>query len=69
MGEILFHPNAAVIEPDAVLKESLGRYRKVIILGWDHNGDLSSRYGGGITYEEMLWLLEREKLNTLLDYK
>lgn len=61
-----FYPRNAAEKADNVLEQSLGAYKSVLILGWDHNGNMEARAtldfaDGG----EVLWLLENFKFQLL----
>lgn len=53
------------LEPDAVLKEAMGKLACVVVIGQTPDGEMwvSSTDGGGDT----LWLLEKAKLEVLSD--
>lgn len=48
------------LDPDLMLKKAVGQTKKVVIVGWDHDGKLffSSSEPAG---PEVLWLLEKAK--------
>lgn len=48
------------LDPDIMLNKAVGQTKAVVIVGWDHDGELffSSSEPGG---PEVLWLLEKAK--------
>ena len=55
---IKFIPRDAASDPDVVLEEAKGQYTKVILLGFDGDGNLDTRASLNVTYQEILWMLE-----------
>lgn len=60
-----FPPNAAK-DPDNVLKQAIGNYTHVLVIGWDKEGALDARASlnlkdGG----DILWLIETVKFKLL----
>lgn len=54
----------AARNPDNVLKDAVGGYQQVFIIGYDLNGNMDARSSTNMTYQEILWLLDafRHKL-------
>lgn len=63
---VKFIPRDAASNPDVVLEAAKGEYTKVVILGFDGDGNLDPRASLNITYQEILWMLELFK-HKLLD--
>lgn len=63
-----FYPANAADHADNVLEQAMGRYRSVLVLGWDRDGEFDARAttdlaDGG----DVLWLVEvfKHKLMSL----
>ena len=52
--------------PDYVLKQSLGEYESVLLLGYDEEGDLSTMSSSNLTKGDLLWMIEMFKQEILL---
>lgn len=67
MAEIIkFYPANASDNPDNVLEQAVGRYRSVMILGWDKDGYMDCRATSDMSDGgEVLWLIEKFKNNLL----
>lgn len=46
-------------DPDHVLRESIGFYDELMIIGWDKEGDLVIRSTGKIQANEALWMVQK----------
>jgi hypothetical protein len=57
MGEILKFP--ADPSPDEVLQGSVGQLEEILVIGWDHDGNLIIR--GSVSPESAVLLLETAK--------
>jgi|GEM_PF-1789346 len=63
---VKFYPLDAAKDPDNVLAQAMGRYKSVLIIGWDNDGDFDARAtldlkdGCGA-----LWLVELFKFKLL----
>jgi hypothetical protein len=53
--------------PDVVLKEAIGHYAQVLILGYDAEGYLDVRGSLGLDKAEILMLIEQFKFNLMSD--
>jgi hypothetical protein len=53
------------LEPDEVLERAKGDFESVIVLGYDHNGDLDVRASLNIDHANVLWIIETFKLRLL----
>jgi len=63
---VKFYPLDAAKDPDNVLEQAMGRYKSVLIIGWDNDGDFDARAtlnlkDGG----NLLWLMELFKFKLL----
>lgn len=59
---IKFYPKDAAKDPDAVLSQAIGTYQDVLIIGYDHEGNLqvcaSDHFADG---GNLLWAIETFK--------
>ena len=53
------------LDPDEVLKNAQGEYESVLIIGYDHEGQLDARASLNIDHKEALWLAEAFKNNLI----
>ena len=53
------------IEPDTVLDEAKGAYESVVVIGFDHHGDLDVRASLNISAATILFMIEKFKLDLL----
>ena len=53
-------------DPDVVLKEAMGQYQRVVVLGYGHDGLLDLRASTNLTDQDILWLLECAKLGPVM---
>lgn len=60
---ILLQP---ALDPNVVLKESIGQFESVIVLGYDTNGCLDARASLNLKRSDILWIIEYFKIFTLL---
>ena len=56
---INFFPNNAAEAPDNVLKQAIGEYNEVLVLGWDKNNEMHCRSTTGLTHEKVLWIVTK----------
>lgn len=45
-------------DPDVVLEKAKGEYKSVLVIGYNHEGDVEARGSMDITHEKALWLME-----------
>lgn len=57
------YPKDAARNPDAVLEQAIGQYDKVLVLGWDKDGNLDARASTNADRKDLLWMLEGFKLD------
>ena len=63
---VKFYPKDSAKDADNVLEQALGVYKDVLIIGWDKDGYMETRATLGLKDGgDMLWLLEKFKLNLL----
>jgi len=67
MSKIALHPAANSIAPDAVLENAKGTYDKFIMIGWGKDGLLHHHTGGGMTFNEIFYVIESWKVRTVMD--
>jgi hypothetical protein len=60
MGDIVSIKGAAQ-DPDHVLEESKGEFGSVLVIGWDHEGQLDVRASLNLDAKDCLWLVEQFK--------
>lgn len=66
MNKILkFYPKNAAENPDSVLEQAVGTYNSVMVIGWDKEDCLDVRTSTNITQAELLWMIEKFKLNLI----
>ena len=53
------------LAPDQVLTEAVGEFESVLVIGYDHEGELDARASLNLTAAQILFLIERFKLNLL----
>jgi hypothetical protein len=58
---IKFDPRDAST-PDLVLERAMGEFQNVVVIGYDHDGDLDCRADLNTSRKEILWLVEQFKL-------
>ena len=58
-----FYPKDAAKNPDAVLEQAIGCYDKVLVLGWDADGNLDARASTNASKKDLLWMIEGFKLD------
>ena len=54
------------VDPDEVLKECIGEFKSVVVIGIDHNGKLFGHASNG--RPEAITMLERAKVKLLASY-
>ena len=63
---VKFYPKDAAKDADNVLEQAMGSFKEVLLLGYDHEGNLDARATLGLKDGgDMLWLLESLKFNLL----
>ena len=60
-----FYPGNAAKNPDNVLKQAVGEYDSLTIIGYDKNGDMDVRASTNLNQGQLLWAIERFKHNLL----
>ena len=60
---IKFYSKDAAKNPDYVLKQAIGQYQDVLILGWTKEGELDARASLELKHSDILWLIELFKHN------
>lgn len=60
-----FFPANAAENPDNVLKQAMGVYDTVLIIGLDKDGYLDARASTNLKHSQALWFLEKFKWNLL----
>ena len=63
---IKLYPKNAAANPDNVLEQAIGAYDKVLVLGWDANGNLDARASTNASMKDLLWMVEGFKLDLFL---
>lgn len=59
MAEIIkFYKKDAAKEPDLVLEQAVGKYKSVLVIGWDKEDKLDARSDLGINRKKALELIE-----------
>jgi len=63
---VKFYPQDAAKEPDNVLEQAMGRYKSVLVIGWDNDDNFDARAtldlkDGG----DVLWLVELFKFKLM----
>lgn len=61
---IKFDPRDATT-PDLVLERAIGQFQNVVVIGYDHDGELDCRADLETSRREILWLIEMFKLHLL----
>ena len=46
------------LNPDHVLEAAVGQYDKVVLVGWDKDGNLDFRVGGNMTMAQSMFVLQ-----------
>jgi hypothetical protein len=54
---VKFYKKDAANDPDAVLEQAIGQYESVVVIGWDHHGDLDPRASMNLNQAQIHWLL------------
>ena len=63
---VKFYPLDAAKDPDNVLEQAMGRYKSVLIIGWDNDGDFDARATLDLKDAgDALWLTELFKFKLL----
>ena len=67
MANILEFPTKnAAVNPDVVLREAIGNYESVILIGWNNDGELDFRASLNLCHANINWLIgvaQRKLLN------
>lgn len=59
MGQVVkFSPADAARDPDAVLEAAQGQYQDVVVIGYDHDGDMDVRASLGLDLANVIFLME-----------
>ena len=62
MSVVKFYPKDAAKDADAVLKQAMGGFSEVLVIGWDKEGFLDARATLGLKDGgDILWLIESFK--------
>lgn len=54
-----------LVDADEVLKSAVGRYREVLVIGWDQDGILDVAASSTLTAKDCSWLVDRFKVKLL----
>jgi hypothetical protein len=65
-GSIIVDTDDSLINPDNVLKRSMGHFENIILIGTNEDGHMEVRSSLNLTVKDMLWMLEMTKQNILL---
>lgn len=65
MADIIDLESVKIAKVDEALDTARGRYRSLMVIGWDVEDDLLVVYGGDIGDADIVFLLELVKLNIL----
>lgn len=65
MADIIDLESVRIARVDEALEVARGRYRSLVVLGWDMDDDLLVVYGGDLGDADIVFLLELVKLNIL----
>lgn len=55
---VKLYPANAAKKADNVLEQAVGNFEDVLLIGWDHNGDLDARATLGLDTSKLVWLME-----------
>lgn len=55
---VKLYPANAAKKADNVLEQAVGNFEDVLLIGWDHNGDLDARATLGLDNSKLVWLME-----------
>jgi len=66
-ADILFHPSAETIAPDAILEYCKGQFKELVVIGETKEGEFVSMGGGGPSNERVLWWLEVKRKRIMLE--
>ena len=58
---VQLYPGNVAENPDNVLKQAVGEYESLIIIGFDKNKDMDVRASTNLTTGQILWVIERFK--------
>lgn len=64
--EVTYIGNAA-LNPDHILTQAKGCYRKVIVIGVDFSNNIDTRASTNMNSQDVLWCIEKFKHFTLMD--
>jgi len=56
---VKFYSADAAKDPDNVLEQAIGEYEKVIVLGYNEDGDMDARSSTNLDHGEILWILQK----------
>ncbi|MES0444992.1 MAG: hypothetical protein ABUJ92_00465 [Desulfobacterales bacterium] len=69
MGKVTnLFPGTTAEDADSILKNASGKYRNVLILGYDKDGEFDAVSDGQLTECQALWLLEKFKTRLMHGY-
>jgi len=60
-------PFFTAYRPDDVLEQAKGEFQNLVIIGWNHDGELDVRASTNTSREETLWLIETFKRDLLFN--
>ena len=66
MGQVVkFYPADAAKDPNAVLEQAHNEYQDVVVIGYDHDGELEVRASLGIDLANIIFVMELFKAKAL----
>ena len=60
------YPKNAAENPDNVLEQAIGNFESVFMIGFDHDGDMDVRASTNLSQEQIIWLIERFRVNLIM---
>lgn len=64
---IKFDPRDATT-PDLVLERAMGQFKNVVVIGYDHDGELDCRADLETSRKDILWLIELFRMHLLTSW-
>lgn len=58
MGDVIRLHAGGAQAPDNLLEMAVGNYKKVFVIGYDHDGLMDIRASTDMNHSDILWLLE-----------
>ena len=62
---VKLYPANSAEKADNVLEQAVGDFEEVLLIGWDHNGELDARATLGLDVGKLLVLMEVFKANLI----